>query len=83
VINDMRAMVWLGQESTALREVFGLRRHVRRGYEHADPRPMRLHMMAQSDAIPLVLGLVQLVKPDWLEPLIRNKIIWRPGDPPR
>ena len=33
--------------------------------------------------IPLVLGFVQLVKPDWLEPLIRNKIIWRPGDPPR
>jgi hypothetical protein len=32
--------------------------------------------------IPLVLGLVELVKPDWLEPLIRNKIIWRPGDPP-
>ena len=28
--------------------------------------------------IPLVLGLVELVKPDWLEPLIRNKIIWRP-----
>jgi hypothetical protein len=33
--------------------------------------------------IPLVLGFVQLVKPDWLEPLIRTKIIWRPGDPPR
>jgi hypothetical protein len=33
--------------------------------------------------IPFVFGFVQLVKPDWLEPLISNKIIWRPGDPPR
>jgi hypothetical protein len=33
--------------------------------------------------IPLILGLVQLAKPDWLEPLIRSKVTRRPGDPVR
>jgi hypothetical protein len=33
--------------------------------------------------IPFILGLVQLAKPDWLEPLIRGNVIRRPGDPVR
>jgi hypothetical protein len=33
--------------------------------------------------IPLILGLLEVVKPDWLEPLIRSKTSSRPGAPPR
>jgi hypothetical protein len=34
-------------------------------------------------AIPFIMGIVQLAKPDWLEPLIRGNVTRRPGDPVR
>jgi hypothetical protein len=53
MLHHMRMMIGLGKEPAALRKVIGHRRRMCRGHEQADPWPVRLHVMAQRDAIHL------------------------------